>query len=149
MHLLSQSNIHRANGGRSTGKPQKDSNGITQAFHNTTNTAVTTSIKTISNQSKQCRTKTNAYNLKIRETMEIRRHKSGPGNGLNDDMGVYLKSQDIWDIWDTWDICDIWDIWDHVLTLRGADNQRRGCRRGGGTLHLRYYAEVYDGVVRR
>ena len=37
------------------------------------------------------------YNMRIREALEIRRHKSGPGHGLNKDMGSYVKT----DIWDT------------------------------------------------
>ena len=37
-----------------------------------------------------------AYNLKVREAIEIHRHGSGPGKGLNEDMGAYLKT-DIWD----------------------------------------------------
>ncbi len=37
-----------------------------------------------------------AYNLKIREALEIRRHNSGPGKGLNEDMGAYVKT-DMWD----------------------------------------------------
>ena len=37
-----------------------------------------------------------AYDLKIREALEIRSHNSGPGKGLNEDMGVHVKS-DIWD----------------------------------------------------
>ena len=37
-----------------------------------------------------------AYNLKIREAFEIRRHNCGPGKGLNEDNGAYLKT-DIWD----------------------------------------------------
>ena len=36
------------------------------------------------------------YNLKIREAMEIRRHNSGPGKGLNEDMGAYIRT-DMWD----------------------------------------------------
>ena len=36
------------------------------------------------------------YDLKIREALEIRRHKCGPGKGLNEDMGSYVKT-DIWD----------------------------------------------------
>ena len=36
------------------------------------------------------------YNIKIREALEIRRHGSGPGRGLNEDMGSYVKT-DIWD----------------------------------------------------
>ena len=33
-----------------------------------------------------------AYNLKIREALEIRRHNSGPGHGLNEDYGAYVKT---------------------------------------------------------
>ncbi len=38
-----------------------------------------------------------SYNLKVREALEIRRHNSGPGNGLNEDMGAYIKTGDLWD----------------------------------------------------
>ncbi len=37
-----------------------------------------------------------AYDLKIREALEIRRHNAGPGKGLNEDMGAYVKT-DMWD----------------------------------------------------
>ena len=37
-----------------------------------------------------------AYNLKVREAIEIRHHNSGPGKGLNEDMGAHVKT-DIWD----------------------------------------------------
>ena len=37
-----------------------------------------------------------AYNLKIREALEIRRNDCGPGKGLNEDMGAYVKT-DLWD----------------------------------------------------
>ena len=36
------------------------------------------------------------YDLKIREALEIRRNNCGPGKGLNEDMGAYVKT-DIWD----------------------------------------------------
>ena len=36
------------------------------------------------------------YNMRIREALEIRRHNCGPGKGLNEDMGAYVKT-DIWD----------------------------------------------------
>ena len=36
------------------------------------------------------------YNLRMREAFEIRRQETGPGKGLNDDNGAYLKT-DIWD----------------------------------------------------
>ena len=32
------------------------------------------------------------YNLKVREALEIRRHNSGPGHGLNEDYGAYVKT---------------------------------------------------------
>ena len=37
------------------------------------------------------------YDMRIREALEIRRHNNGPGKGLNEDMGAYVKT-DIWDI---------------------------------------------------
>ena len=33
-----------------------------------------------------------AYDLKVREALEIRRHNCGPGHGLNEDMGAYVKT---------------------------------------------------------
>ena len=36
------------------------------------------------------------YDLRMREAFEIRNHNSGPGKGLNEDNGAYLKT-DIWD----------------------------------------------------
>ena len=30
--------------------------------------------------------------LKVREALEIRRHNCGPGHGLNEDMGAYVKT---------------------------------------------------------
>ena len=37
------------------------------------------------------------YNMRMRKALEIRKHKCGPGSGLNKDMGAYVKT----DIWDT------------------------------------------------
>ena len=45
------------------------------------------------------------YDTKIREALEIRRHNSGPGKGLNEDMGSYIKT----------------DLWDPVLHQIGAN----------------------------
>ena len=36
------------------------------------------------------------YDLKVREALEIRRHNSGPGSGLNEDLGAYVKTS-MWD----------------------------------------------------
>ena len=57
-----------------------------------------------------------SYNLKIREALEIRRHKSGPGSGLNEDMGAFVKT----------------DIWDPVLNKIGSEQGRLRDRGGGG-----------------
>ena len=43
------------------------------------------------------------YDMRLREAIEIRKNKSGPGRGLNEDMGAYVKT----------------DIWDTVLNLMG------------------------------
>ena len=48
------------------------------------------------------------YDLKIREALEIRRNKCGPGKGLNEDMGAYVKT----------------DIWDPVLHTMDATTRR-------------------------
>ena len=49
-------------------------------------------ITTMQSKSK----KKTMYDLKVREALEIRRNKCGPGKGLNFDMGAYVKT-DIWD----------------------------------------------------
>ena len=36
------------------------------------------------------------YDLKVREALEIRRHNCGPGSGLNEDYGAYVKTT-MWD----------------------------------------------------
>ena len=45
-------------------------------------------LKTMSGKNK----KSLAYNLKIREALEIKRQNSGPGQGLNEDFGAYVKT---------------------------------------------------------
>ena len=37
-----------------------------------------------------------AYDLKVREALEIRRNNCGPGSGHNEDMGAYVKTSQ-WD----------------------------------------------------
>lgn len=56
------------------------------------------------------------YDLKIREALEIRRNKCGPGKGLNEDMGAYVKT----------------DIWDPVLHTLDILKWYMWGRRGGG-----------------
>ena len=45
-------------------------------------------ITTMTNKNKRKLT----YDLKIREALEIRRHNCGPGRGLNEDLGAYVKT---------------------------------------------------------
>ena len=33
-----------------------------------------------------------SYSLKVREALEIKRQNSGPGQGLNEDFGTYVKT---------------------------------------------------------
>ena len=47
-----------------------------------------TVITTMTNKRKNKLT----YDLKIREALEIRRHDTGPGRGLNEDNGAYVKT---------------------------------------------------------
>ena len=45
-------------------------------------------LKTMSGKNK----KGLAYSLKAREALEIKRQNSGPGQGLNEDLGAYVKT---------------------------------------------------------
>ena len=45
-------------------------------------------IKNMANKNKKRLT----YDLKIREALEIRRHNCGPGAGLNEDYGAYVRT---------------------------------------------------------
>ena len=47
--------------------------------------------KIITNMSHKNKKKLN-FDLKVREALEIRRRNSGPGHGLNEDFGSYVKS---------------------------------------------------------
>ena len=47
-----------------------------------------TVLKTMSGKNKRSL----AYNLKVREALEIKRQNSGPGQGLNEDFGAYVKT---------------------------------------------------------
>ena len=82
---------------KSTSAPLKKANGHTVASHNTINTdepfdtANCEVIKTMSNKNKK---KLN-YDLKVWEAIEIKKHNCGPGRGLNEDWGAYVKT-DAW-----------------------------------------------------
>ena len=54
--------------------------------------SVPTIIATKSNKNKKRLT----YDLKVREALEIRRRDTGPGKGLNEDHGAYVKTS-MWD----------------------------------------------------
>ena len=45
-------------------------------------------VTTMTNKNKRKLT----YDLKVREALEIRRHNCGPGLGLNEDFGAYVKT---------------------------------------------------------
>ena len=47
-----------------------------------------TVITNMSNKNKKKLT----FDLKVREALEIRRRNCGPGNGLNEDLGAYVKT---------------------------------------------------------
>ena len=48
-------------------------------------------IKVITNMTNKNKKKL-AYDLKVREALEIRRNNCGPGNGLNEDFGAYVRT---------------------------------------------------------
>ena len=61
-----------------------------------------------------------AYDIKIREALEFRHHSSGPGKGLNEDIGAYIRT----------------DIWDPVLNHIGNNWSKLWVLPGeGATLH--------------
>ena len=64
--------------------------GITQHKENC-NAAVTWEPEVLTNMTNKNKKKL-AYDLKVREALEIRRHNCGPGRGLNEDMGAYVKT---------------------------------------------------------
>ena len=72
-----------------------------------------------------------AYDIKIREALEIRRHNCGPGKGLNEDMGSYVKT----DIWDpelrTIDKCEHFNV-NLLMWTFDADFEDVGEEKGGG-----------------
>ena len=69
--------------------------GITQHYENCPHQFNKENFQPIHNMQGKKRRKL-AYDTKIREAFEIRRHGCGPGKGLNEDMGSYIRT-DIWD----------------------------------------------------
>ena len=78
--------------GRSTKEPQPLEIGTTQGLPNTRRAAQRLSIgiviASMTNKNKRKLT----YDLKVREALEIRLHHRGPGHGLNEDLGAYVKT---------------------------------------------------------
>ena len=64
--------------------------GITQ-HKETCNEIVSWKPSVLTNMSNKNKKKL-AYDLKVREALEIRRYNCGPGHGLNEDMGAYVKT---------------------------------------------------------
>ena len=46
-------------------------------------------LKSLNHKNKKSLT----YNLKVREALKIKRYNCGPGKGLNEDYGAYVKTQ--------------------------------------------------------
>ena len=69
--------------------------GISQHYQNCTHTPNKDNFSIVKNMQGKNK-KFLSYNMRIREALEIRRHKCGPGKGLNEDMGAYVKT-DMWD----------------------------------------------------
>ena len=104
MHLLTQISLHRPNRSceirwkeheRATHNQQWHHSGITQHHENCSHAFNKDNFEVIHNMQDKKKGRL-AYNLKVREAFEIRRHNSGPGKGLNEDNGAYLRT-DIWD----------------------------------------------------
>ena len=80
---------------RAISKEQWHHSGITQHYEDCTHNFNKDNFEVIHNMQDKKKGRL-AYNLKVKEAFEIRRHDCGPGKGLNEDNGAYLKT-DIWD----------------------------------------------------
>ena len=80
---------------KATQKEQWHHSGLTQHLENCPHSFNKDNFTPVNNMQGKHK-KQLAYNLKIREALEIRRHNAGPGKGLNEDMGAYVKT-DMWD----------------------------------------------------
>ena len=69
--------------------------GISQHYQQCTHTPNKENFSVIHNMQGKNK-KYLSYDMRIREALEIRRHNCGPGKGLNEDMGAYVKT-DMWD----------------------------------------------------
>ena len=87
--------IHWDEHAKAIQKEQWHHTGITQHHQNCQNKFDKANFTVITNMQDKNKRRL-AYNLKVREAIEIRHHNSGPGKGLNKDMGAYAKT-DIWD----------------------------------------------------
>ena len=81
--------------GRAITKEQWDHSGISQHYRECQEPFNTENFEVIHTMQDKKKGRLN-YNLRMREAFEIRRHDSGPGRGLNEDNGAYLKT-DLWD----------------------------------------------------
>ena len=80
---------------KATHNQQWHHSGITQHYEHCQHTLNKDNFEIVKNVQDKNKRRL-VYNLKIREALEIRRNNSGPGRGLNEDMGAYVKT-DIWD----------------------------------------------------
>ena len=81
--------------GNAVTKEQWQHSGISQHYQHCQHSFDTKNFSPIHNMQGKNKRQL-GYNMRIREALEIRHHNSGPGNGLNEDMGAYIKT-DIWD----------------------------------------------------
>ena len=80
---------------RAANRGDKDYSGITQHLHHCPEKFDQQNFDVIHTMQDKKKARL-GYNLRMREAFEIRRHDTGPGKGLNEDNGAYLKT-DMWD----------------------------------------------------
>ena len=81
--------------GRAVEKQNWDYSGLSQHYKHCTQPFSTENFEVMHTMQDKKKGRL-TYNLKMREAFEIRRHETGPGKGLNEDNGAFLKT-DIWD----------------------------------------------------
>ena len=79
--------------GRAIEKGQWSHSGITQ-HHQHCDAFDPSNFEIIKTMSSKNKRKLN-YDLKVAEALEIKKHNCGPGKGLNEDWGAYVKT-DAW-----------------------------------------------------
>ena len=104
--------------GKAIQKQQYHHSGITQHYEHCQHNFNKENFEVVKNMQHKNKRRL-IYDLKIREALEIRHHNSGPGKGLNEDTGAYVRT----------------DIWDPVLNTMGnsSGNVERGANPSLGS----------------